>query len=156
MWFASITISKFSCLFLSLKQYAYILNSSYWIILTLSLLACFAFLLWLLSFLFSYSSYLFLDSYQYIFWYIFVFSFHFFIMISIELWRARIGLHSLSKSSNFPRTSSDSLLTSTTSIILFSILLVCVVYSLLIIGGIELNPGPITPTQDTNHLQGNQ
>ena len=60
MWFASITISKFSCLFLSLKQYAYILNSSYWIILTLSLLACFAFLLWLLSFLFSYSSYLFL------------------------------------------------------------------------------------------------
>ena len=27
---------------------------------------------------------------------------------AIELWRARIGLHSLSKSSNFPRTSSDS------------------------------------------------
>ena len=77
-------------------------------------------------------------------------------MISIELLRARIGLHSLSKSSNFPRTSSDSLLTSTTSIILFSILLACVVYSLLIIGGIELNPGPITPTQDTYHLQGNQ
>ena len=77
-------------------------------------------------------------------------------MISIELWRARIGLHSLSKSSNFPRTSSDSLLTSTTSIILFSILLACVVYSLLIIGGIEVNPGPITPTQDTYHLQGNQ
>ena len=68
-------------------------------------------------------------------------------MISIELLRARIGLHSLSKSSNFPRTSSDSLLTSTTSIILFSILLACVVYSLLIIGGIELNPGPIQPFQ---------
>ena len=49
-----------------------------------------------------------------------------------------------------------SLSRSTTSIILFSILLACVVYSLLIIGGIEINPGPITPTQDTYDLQGNQ
>ena len=108
MWFASITISKFSCLFLSLKQYVDILNSSYWIILTLLyllvLLSCFdCFLSYFVFFIFV--SW-FLSVHLLIYLRILLSSF---IMISIELWRARIGLHSLSKSSNFPRTSSDSL-----------------------------------------------
>ncbi|KAI6657160.1 hypothetical protein LOD99_15946 [Oopsacas minuta] len=68
-------------------------------------------------------------------------------MISIDLWRARIGMHSLCKSSNHSGSSSDMNSSTPTTSILFSTLLACVVSILLILGGIEINPGHTTPTQ---------
>ena len=58
-------------------------------------------------------------------------------MISIELWRARIGTWGLRKVRKFhlsPSQKSETLLK--------SILLACVICMLLVIGGVELNPGP--------------
>ena len=156
MWFASITISKFSCLFLSLKQYVDILNSSYWIILTLLyllvLLSCFdCFLSYFrilhICFLILISTPSDISSYS-----PFIFHHDFYWTVACSYWPT-LTQQIFEFSPNFFWLS---LLTSTTFIILFSILLACVVYSLLIIGGIEVNPGPITPTQDTYHLQGNQ
>ena len=75
-------------------------------------------------------------------------------MISIELWRARIGLHCSCKcnNNNNPQSTTDQ---PDSSVSIFSTLTACIIALLLVIGGIEINPGPITPTQDTHHKQGN-
>ena len=71
-------------------------------------------------------------------------------MISIELWRARIGLH-CSHKCNYPRSTDQP--DPTVSVI--SAFNVCIIAILLVIGGIEINPGPLTPTQDLHHKRGN-
>ena len=71
-------------------------------------------------------------------------------MISIELWRARIGLHCSCKCNNNPQSTTDQP-DSPVSIILA--LTACIIALLLGIGGIENKPGPTTHTQ--NSQQGN-
>ena len=74
-------------------------------------------------------------------------------MISIELWRARIGLHCSRKcNNNYPQSTTDQ---SDSFVSIFWALIACIIAILLVIGGIEINPGPITPTQDTPHKQVN-
>ena len=73
-------------------------------------------------------------------------------MISIELWRTRIGLHCSCKcnNNNNPQSTTDQ---PDSSVSIFSALIVCIIALLLVIGGIEINPGPIIP--HTHHKQGN-
>ena len=74
-------------------------------------------------------------------------------MISIDLWRARIGLHSNRRFSKISCCLLDSIWQSATALA-FSTILACVISILLIIGGIEINPGPITPNHEM-HYEGN-
>ena len=60
-------------------------------------------------------------------------------MISIELWRARIGLHCSHKCNNPHSTDQPDPTVSVISAF----------------GGIEINPVPLTPTQHLNHNRGN-
>ena len=76
-------------------------------------------------------------------------------MISIELWRARIGLHCGCKCNNNNNNPQSTTNQPDSSVSIFSALPACIIALLIVIGGIEINPGPITPTQDTNHKQGN-
>ena len=76
-------------------------------------------------------------------------------MISIELWRAHMGLHCSRKCNNhnhLPPSTTDQ---PEHSVSINSALIACIIAIILVIGGIEINPGPITPNQDTNHKQGN-
>ena len=72
------------------------------------------------------------------------------IMMSIDLWRSRIGLQGHCKFSDISGCSSDSIWKSATDIP-FSKILACVISILLIIGGFEINPGLITPTQEMHY-----
>ena len=72
-------------------------------------------------------------------------------MIYIELWRARIGLHCSRKCNNhihnLPQSTTDQ---PEHSVLINSVLIACIIAIILVIGGIEINPGPITPNQDTD------
>ena len=69
------------------------------------------------------------------------------IMISIDLWRTRIGQHIHRYYPNISGHSFVSIWQLVTDIA-FSTILACVISILLIIGGIEKNPGPIIPTHE--------
>ena len=77
-------------------------------------------------------------------------------MIYIELWRARIGLHCSLNCNNhnhhLPQSTTDQ---PEHSVSINSALIACIIAIILVIGGIEIDPGPITPNQDTDHKQGN-
>ena len=74
-------------------------------------------------------------------------------MVSIELWLARTGLHCSCKcNNNNPQSRTDQ---HDSSVSIFSALTACIIALRFVINGIEINPGHITPTQDTHHKQGN-
>ena len=66
-------------------------------------------------------------------------------MISNELWRARIGLHFSRKCNNhdhqLPQLTTDQ---PEHSVSINSALIACIIAIILVIGGIEINPGPTT------------